>query len=138
MVSIKKQWIIFYGILQSFHLVFLIVFLSNTSWIVGFLNNASDWNEQFINMFKAISVLDLINAFFSLVFVYLFLKNDKRANKLGVIVLSVSVYSALIFGLGIYWNQLHIGNDFILSAFSLPFMSVFYIWVKFVFNLYKK
>lgn len=130
----KKHFIIYYGILQSLHIIFLIILLGNSSWVFGFLNNTAEWSEQFVTMFKAISVIDMINAFASLWFVKLFLNNDQRATKIGIVVLTVSVYSALIFGLAVFWNQLHIGNEMLLNLFSIPFLPVFYMWWKFVFK----
>lgn len=123
----KKQYYIYYGILQSFHILFLIILLSNTNWVFGFLNNYSEWNIQFINMFKAISIIDLFNAIASVFMVYKYVNNIKM-KKLEIIVLSISVYSALIFGLAINFNKLQEGNELLLILFSIPFLPVFYFW----------
>ncbi len=128
----KKSFVIYFGVLQAVHIIFLIVLLTNTSWVFGFLNNFEVWHIQFVNMFKAISIIDLLNALASLYFVDLFIKKKPFAQKLGIIVLSISVYSALIFGMGIQLNNLQKGNELLLIAFSIPFLPVFYFWWKMI------
>jgi len=130
----KKSYYIYFGVLQSFHIVFLVIFFINSNWVFSFLNNTAIWGKQLINMFYAISIVDFINAVISVILVYNFINNNTINKKLIIMVLSISIYSALIFGLAINFNQLQKGNELVLSLFSLPFMPVFY----FLFLVLKK
>lgn len=124
----KKQHYIYYGILQSFHILFLIILLSKPLWIFGFVNNHNQWNLQLLQIFNAISIIDFFNALVSIFIVFSYLKNNKKIQKLETMVLSISVYSALIFGLGINFNNLQKGNEIVMILFSIPFLPVFYFF----------
>ena len=132
-----KKLVYYYGALQIFHFVFLSVtyinYLKNGSIALLAPPPAGGWQQQSIAFFLAMGGVDAVNALLSILFVRSFIMNKKWSIYLGLIVLSISLYSAIIYlypvlSTGAFQNNLI--NYLIIGVLFLPVIMLYVLFIQ--------
>jgi hypothetical protein len=129
--------IFWYGLIQSAHIVVLIVagYLYLKTGSVGFPapGPPAGWSPQVEPFLVGMAVLDLIIASVSLVFVYqYFTAVPKRM--LGSVVLTGALVSAILFGLGTFPSGAWGEHPVVYYTMLILFLPVVFLWYRFNFK----
>ncbi|HDP67534.1 MAG TPA: hypothetical protein ENN20_03410 [Candidatus Marinimicrobia bacterium] len=94
--------IAWFGFVQSLHLLALfralIIYIKTAQLPFPALPPPQGWSPQAEHFLVGNGIIDAVNIFLSLIFVYGFFKSKPWALKTGLISLTILLYSALIFG----------------------------------------
>ncbi|MFQ6612664.1 MAG: hypothetical protein ACE5D2_06125 [Fidelibacterota bacterium] len=126
-----------YGFLQAIHLIVLLIarFKYVKTGAVGFPapGPPGGWSPQTNYFLLGLGYLDFCTAIIALLFIYRFFTKKHRYRTLGLVVLSSSTVSAIIFGLGTFpsgaWNY-HPITYFAMLVLYLPVIILFFVFIK--------
>ncbi|MGC9363252.1 MAG: hypothetical protein ACP5FZ_01645, partial [Fidelibacterota bacterium] len=97
----EKALVVWFGIVQSLHLVVLaralIIFSRTAKLPFPALPPPQGWSPQAEHFLTGNGIIDAFNIFLSLIFIYGYFKSKSWALKTGLIALTILLYSALIF-----------------------------------------
>lgn len=131
----EKALVVWFGIVQSLHLVVLaralIIFSRTTELPFPALPPPQGWSPQAEHFLIGNGIIDAVNIFLSLIFVYVFFKSKPWALKTGLISLTVLLYSALIFAYGTIragaWSE----HPFAYCSMAVLYIPIFLLTVYF-------
>jgi len=82
------------------------------------------WSEQVITLFIGMASLDALNAVLTLVFAWGFFRGRRWASALGLVVLTISIYAALLFNYATFaagaWQLPTLGAYLFINIAFLP------------------
>jgi len=135
-----KKLVYYYGALQIFHFIFLSITFINylKKGLITLLAPppAGGWQQQSVAFFLAMGGVDAVNALLSIIFVKSFIMNRKWSVYLGLIVLSVSIYSAIIYLYPVLSTGAFQNNLINYSIIGVLFLPVIMLYVLFIRNLF--
>lgn len=141
-MRISKQWlarlVLWYAGYQILHILgnlrVLAILLQGGG--IGFpaLPPISGWEHQASLFFIGMASMDSLNALISLFFTWGFFKERRWAPVLGLIVLTISVYSALLFAYETFiagaWRPPNLSIYLLINITFLPVIILYIIWLK--------
>ena len=128
-----KNLAIYYGLLQTVHMGFLMragrILLSSGRMPFPASPPGGGWNPQLLPFFIGMGIVDAIAAGIGLYFLYLLIVKQTVKLSIGIISLTLALSSGLVFLIGTIasgaWNQ-HFGEYLILVLVFIPVI-LFYI-----------
>lgn len=121
-----RNFVYYYGFLQALHLVALIIasmqYVKSGSIALLAPPPSQDWTQQSLYFFLTMGVVDAINAILSFVFIRKYIKGQSSAFELGSIVLTVSMYSAVIYLFPVLMSGAFLENIFTYSLIGILFL----------------
>ena len=122
----------YYGFLQALHLIALIIaslqYVKSVSIALLAPPPSQDWTQQSLYFFLTMGVVDAINAILSFVFVGKFIKGSYSASIWGMIVLTVSMYSAVIYLFPVLMSGAFLENIFTYSLIGILFLPIIVLY----------
>lgn len=129
----SKGLIIYYGILQSAHLVALIragiLMLSGNAAPFPILQPTSGWGEQSMAFMFGLAGMDVVGIFLGIIFSFNTLVKLKFRPLLGIISLTIFISGAIIFGVGTFASSawfIHPLSYWIMAALFSPSPILYY------------
>lgn len=90
------------------------------------------WTSQVLAFFVGMAALDTLNAVLSLVFARGYLRGKPWADPLGLVVLTVSLYAALVFNYATWaagaWQGAALGAYLFINITFLPVIALYGLW----------
>ena len=139
--SILRKLIYYYGIIQSVHLVALIyaAILWQTKANIALLAPppTAGWSSQTIYFFLAMGAIDAFNAILSIIFVKLFIDQNHNCFDLGLITLSISMYSGIIYIYPILGSGALAQNRMYYFIIAILFFPIIILYMRLLVKLFK-
>ena len=123
-----KFLVAWYGLFQAVHILFNGLYLLNPG-MPPFPPPAEGWLPQTVHLLNGIATADLVNAVFSLLFVYAYFTKAKWRMWLGTLTLTISMYAAIVFTYGTIAMGAWTGNLFGYVWTYIPFIPVIALFI---------
>lgn len=134
----EKALVVWFGIVQSLHLVVLaraLVIFSRTAELpFPALPPPQGWSPQAEHFLIGNGIIDAVNIFLSLIFVYGFFKSKPWTLKTGLISLTILLYSALIFAYGTIKAGAWSAHPFAYGSMVVAYLPILMLTVHFFLN----
>lgn len=136
-----RTLVYYYGVLQLFHLIALIIaaqtYLANNYISLLAPPPEPGWTNQAVDFFLAMGAIDGLNAVLSIYFVKLFTQKSNKSHYLGLIVISLSFYSAILYILPVVTSGAFLLNLKFYIFLVILFFPVIILYYKFLAKLFK-
>ncbi len=134
-----RNLVYYYGILQAIHLAALIIasiqYLKSSSIALLAPPSSQGWTQQAVNFFLTMGIVDAANVILSFIFVIKFVKGQNSTFIWGIIVLTVSMYSAIIYLFPVLISGALLENIFTYSLIGILFLPVILLYILFMQNV---
>ncbi len=134
--KVLSALVAWYALYQAVHLVVngRALFLLLGQRRIGFpaLPPPGGWSAQVVDFFVGMAALDTLNAALTLLFAWGFFRSRPWAAPLGWVVLTVSVYAALVFDYATWaagaWQGAALGGYLFINVTFLPVVALYIVW----------